>query len=590
MIQRSKKELNMLFWWGFLVGTLCFLIVFGTNTLDVTNDSWIFHCDIDVKQHYIGWISFRRSQWSFPLGMLYNLSYPATSSIVFTDSIPYIAIFFKLIRGVLPETFQYFGWFTLLSCALVGAYFAKLMGRFVWSKVVCLSFAVIAVLSFPMLERSFYHTSLMAQWIILMSFDMWFSQIAYENRVKSCVSWAFVALLCSGIHVYFVPMIFGIMCVSYLEKFISGKKIEALLDVVATSFLMCIMVAISLWALGAFSCKSTGEYWIGEFGSNLNCFINSLGKSLFLPKLDLVSIFQYEGAAYLGLGILILTAANCVMGICYILQKRGRIGEQIEKSKTEIFRLGLNCIRNHPRRFCLLFMCVAFSIAAVFPMVSVNGKIILNIKLSKTLLGILGIFRSNGRFIWPVLYIVILLMPALFEKLITCRKDGKNMQTRNLFVVIMISIVAIQLIDLSPYLAKRYTWSHTNYNKFVTEWERSGIDTNKYKHIVTFEKDVSFLMDAAYFTSRNDITLNNFYYARNVDDQINDAYSVYSRELDEKKPREDVVYAFDLESYGEFENSGLHFYKGERCIYGVKDCIADKMELTKKDIDDIKFY
>ena len=102
----GKKEEKILFLWGLFAGFLCFLLMFGVKVLDVTYDAWIFYGDIDLRQHYLGWCHFRTSDWHFPLGMIDSLSYPHSVSVIWTDAIPLFALFFKIFREILPETFQ----------------------------------------------------------------------------------------------------------------------------------------------------------------------------------------------------------------------------------------------------------------------------------------------------------------------------------------------------------------------------------------------------------------------------------------------------------------------------------------------------
>ncbi len=63
----------------------------------------------DPSQHYLGWEFYRRSDWFFPLGLTDQLAYPLKTSVIYTDSIPLFAVFFKLFRHILPAQFQYFG-------------------------------------------------------------------------------------------------------------------------------------------------------------------------------------------------------------------------------------------------------------------------------------------------------------------------------------------------------------------------------------------------------------------------------------------------------------------------------------------------
>ena len=50
-----------------------------------------------------------------------TIAAPDGTAISYTDSLPWVSIFFKLLRGMLPATFQWFGLYTLLCFALQGA-------------------------------------------------------------------------------------------------------------------------------------------------------------------------------------------------------------------------------------------------------------------------------------------------------------------------------------------------------------------------------------------------------------------------------------------------------------------------------------
>ena len=54
----KKREYLLLFLAGGMIGFLCFLFIYGWRILDVTYDAWIFHGDIDLRQHYVGSVSY----------------------------------------------------------------------------------------------------------------------------------------------------------------------------------------------------------------------------------------------------------------------------------------------------------------------------------------------------------------------------------------------------------------------------------------------------------------------------------------------------------------------------------------------------
>ena len=92
-----------------MIGMMVFIAVYGVAVLNPTYDDWLLGKG-DLTQHYLGWCFYRSSDWTFPIGLTNNLAYPSYTSIIFTDSIPVLAVFFKLFSFILPDTFQYLGW------------------------------------------------------------------------------------------------------------------------------------------------------------------------------------------------------------------------------------------------------------------------------------------------------------------------------------------------------------------------------------------------------------------------------------------------------------------------------------------------
>ena len=106
------------------MGILAFYIVVGPWALDPKSVLWLLHRD--PLQHYTGWVFFRHTPWLFPLGLNPNFGMDIGTSIVFSDSIPLFAIFFKAFTSVLSEPFQYFGYW-VLACFIFQAVFASML-------------------------------------------------------------------------------------------------------------------------------------------------------------------------------------------------------------------------------------------------------------------------------------------------------------------------------------------------------------------------------------------------------------------------------------------------------------------------------
>lgn len=116
---------------GALLGALVFLVLYGVRVLDPVCVDWILNNPSpDPSQHYLGWVFYRRSGWHLPyLGANYSAIYPYRTSILYTDSIPLLAVVCKLLGGVLPACFQYLGLWGLFCYAMQGGLAQALIAR-----------------------------------------------------------------------------------------------------------------------------------------------------------------------------------------------------------------------------------------------------------------------------------------------------------------------------------------------------------------------------------------------------------------------------------------------------------------------------
>ena len=207
------------------IGAAAFLLIYGTDALHVTFDGWILngYVEEDIIQHYAGWMAFRASDWSFPVGLAGSLGYPDGVVISFTDSIPLVSVFFKCLSGILPETFQFFGWYVLFCFMMQGICAGLLMELFTEKKWGIYGAVVLFVFSPILIERAFRHTALASQWLILAALYLYF-----HSRRSGKTPWGFWGLqvLCVGLHPYFVPMVCGVLAAWTLEHLLKGPGAE----------------------------------------------------------------------------------------------------------------------------------------------------------------------------------------------------------------------------------------------------------------------------------------------------------------------------------------------------------------------------
>ena len=532
-----------------LLGGIAFALIYGIKILNPLYTDWLLTGG-DPSQHYLGWEFFRRSDWYFPFGLTDQLAYPLKTSVIYTDSIPIFAVFFKLFRSILPRQFQYFGIWGLLCFVLQGYYAAKILGERSSSKTVILAGSVFFIVSPIMIFRMYYHTALAAHWLILLAIYFYSKhEKEYRDIFRPVMQWGILGILIGSIHLYFVPMCGAILLGYILCSIWKERKIRIRFIYPSISFSVGLFLTVYL--LGGFSSGAdTGTNNLGLFSFNLNAFLNPMSYSTLLKNTSLwnwpfYTQGQYEGFSYLGMGIILLCACGIVLMIKNIFRRR----------KPSVYQV------------MTVLMSIGLIVLAVSPTITWNDKLLLQLPYSSTIYKYWGIFGSCGRMAWPVVYFLMIFGITSIGNMKWKRKE--------ISCVVLILACLVQVVDLSGQLYKR----HENYSEKVvyqsplagTVWD-DIISSGEYKHVVwvTHNVDHDDVIQVAVYAMKNDMTMGNFYFARGID----------KRDITEEQLQntsEDCVYVFlksdDTFEYEIYENyeDVLHFYPcGDYMIGTVK--------------------
>lgn len=532
-----------------LLGGIAFVLIYGIKILNPLYTDWLLTGG-DPSQHYLGWEFFRRSDWYFPFGLTDQLAYPLKTSVIYTDSIPIFAVFFKLFRNILPQQFQYFGIWGLLCFVLQGYYAAKILGERSSSKTVILAGSVFFIVSPIMVFRMYYHTALAAHWLILLAIYFYSKhEKEYRDIFKPVMQWGILGILIGSIHLYFVPMCGAILLGYILCSIWKERKIRIRFFYPGISFSVGLFLTIYL--LGGFSSGAdTGTNNLGLFSFNLNAFLNPMSYSTLLKNTSLwnwpfYTQGQYEGFSYLGMGIILL----CVCGIVLMIKNICR------RKKPSVYQV------------MTVLMSVGLIALAASPTITWNDKLLLQLPYSSTIYKYWGIFGSCGRMAWPVVYFLMIFGITSIGNMKWKRKE--------ISCVILILACVVQVVDLSGQLYKR----HENYGEKVvyqsplagTVWD-DIISSGEYKHVVwvTHNVDHDDVIQVAVYAMKSDMTMGNFYFARGIDKR-----DIIEEQL--QNTSEDCVYVFlksdDTFEYEIYENyeDVLHFYPcGDYMIGTVK--------------------
>lgn len=378
-----------------LIGALAFLTLYGTVPLDVTNDAWLLngYDEPDIMQHYAGWLGYRLSPWRFPLGFTEKIAIGTGTIISYTDSIPWVAVFFRALRRFLPTTFQYFGLYGLLCFVLQGVSSYLLLEYFTKNRPYSLIGSILFCFSPIMIERMFRHTALASHWLILFSLLVYFRYRAQKQRY----TWAFFLLLESlaiGIHPYFLPLVASCSLLCVIEDLRHRRWLSIPAFLGQQAFVLLVGYILGAVGSGVKASRDGFGYWC----MNLNALVNprSCGGytwSRFLPVQE-QTLGNYDGFNYLGLGVLAALAVLAVLAAAWLLaggwRKRGAWGLWLK------------------RNLWLLLVAFGLSAFAVSNVVTLNGEVLFEYPLPEPILYLCGIFRASSRMFYLVYYLVFL--------------------------------------------------------------------------------------------------------------------------------------------------------------------------------------
>ena len=464
-----RADRNQAWFYSLVVGTAVFIYVTGGAIINPTNRDWLMFGD--AAQHYLGWEFFRHTplmQW--PIGANYPLGMELSSSIVFTDSIPIAAYIAKLFNPILPATFQYLGiWIWL--CFVLQAFFAQRFLKFFLSnKAHVYLGACFVVLSPPLIYRlvhaGYGHIALASHWLILASFCL------YLHPGRNDLRWSLLLALCWLIQAYFAPMVAVIWIASLVKRLYADRQGFALLRSVSTVVLTSFIV---MWASGYFMIGSNfnPDGWNYVFRWQPLSLVDSgtegsTGWSRLLLDRDQLP-GEGEAFSFLGVGVIflmtfsfaritlqcrrrkLLIALTTIAALTFLLFS---VVQSIPLPR--VFSMGtllailafssavlLSISRQSNSRRSYFPLIFAVCILAVYSMTNRVGfaqQTLFEYPLFPPFRQFTETFRTHGRSIWPVFYLLLLASIVVFTRL----KSSKTVS------IVLLSLLIVQLADSCP--------------------------------------------------------------------------------------------------------------------------------------------
>lgn len=560
----TKKDIRNLFLAGCVIGAVIFMICYGVKILDFTNDAWLL-AGGDLQQHYVGWKFFRASDWHFPLGMMDSLLYPDLMCVTFTDSIPLFALFFKVLSPILPETFQYFGLFGIITYMLMGGFSAVLIRKSTETKAICLIGSVFFVFSPYVFQRMYVHTALSANWLILMALGIWLYRPYFCTFKRKTIAWAVTLITASLIHIYYIPMVMIVMVFACFQDLLenNGWVKDILMGVIVVGADLIVLRCVG--SIGAQDGGAMSGDGLGQYSANLNTFWNSYNHS-FLIEQRLFIWRQDEGFGYLGLGMLILIPCVIIALIIYqiLLKCRSEKFKWIADSEDEVKILDSEkkyWFQRHSFPICTGIVCLITMFLAVEPEIAFGDRTLILIEWPEKIETLLAIFRANGRFVWLISNLIMLAVISAFAKHI-----------RKSIVLVLLSVTCvIQLADLSKFVVEKYKLTMDYPETAVmksSEWEDAAAGK---KHVVMLtyswmlQRNMhNTIYEMANFVVDHDMTMN-YYLAARVSNQLMDEKErdIIDRLENGDPALSDVLFILDS------KETGKHFNLNVTQINGI---------------------
>lgn len=376
-----------------------------------------------------GFEAWLTEPWRFPPAVTTRLTGQPVS-IVFTDSIPWLALLLKALG--LGRVFSPLGLFLLISYVLqplaMQALLRSLGVRSPWALA---AGGLLALLAPPWIARQFGHVALSAHWLLLFTLALCVSSARFGLTWRRAAAFAFLAALAAGVHAYHLPPIGAAFGAALLSELLQ-RRTGALARTAGAAVLVLASLGLSAWVLGYGVGRgvSGGSAALGFYSMNLLAPFAPQGSFLFGDRwagqwftapFDGTGAQTFEGYQFLGIGALGLL----VLGAAIALARPTRRGE-----------FGLWAARFGPLALAMLLLTAA----AAGPGAYLGTSLLYDLpKPTGTAAELIGLFRCYGRLFWMVGYLLVALAVAA-----TARLPGR------LAAPLLGVIVVLQAVDTSP--------------------------------------------------------------------------------------------------------------------------------------------
>jgi hypothetical protein len=384
----------------------------------------------DMAAMTAAWEAFARQPWHWPLTTVRGLM-DKPVSLVFTDSIPWLALLLKATG--LSGVFTPIGLFLFLSYPLQAwSMIALLRALGVTDRWTLLLGALLSLVFPAWIARQFGHIALAGHWIVLLALALSTASAREGLSWKRAGGFAALAALAAGVHAYHLVPIAACFGAAVLAEVLQGRS-GARLRSAGAMAVVSAALAVALWlldykdglgltggaaALGLYSMNLVGPVWPQASALAGQAWDGNW----FTGVMDGSGGQAFEGFQYLGAGVLALVVAMAAFHLTLVVRRRGFApGFWVRWTPLILAMLTLTL-------WAVGWSAYAFK-THLYDLPKPSGDLAEKI----------GGLRAHGRFFWAAGYLLLALAVAWTSRL--PRRTG---------LALLVAALALQAIDTSP--------------------------------------------------------------------------------------------------------------------------------------------
>ncbi len=400
---------------AFVTGITLAFYIFPSDMLLDRWEWWEKTRNADAVESVLGYIYFAKDSWRWPITATALPDLPEGGNIVYTDSIPIVALIGKIIYNVTGMLPLYLGRWATLAYGMQ-AFLGWLIFRQLGLRPLTALVPALLVLMTPAFIFRISHFTLTAHWIILAAILFYIRAVTVAGRKEMCAE-----AVAIGSVVAIHPYLFAMAASVFLAAVGEAARRRRILwrEGLGVATLMAATFGAWAFVLGIIGQEGNlGAAGFGYYSMNLASPVTPQISSIpgfhgFLDKTG----GQYEGFNYLGGGALL-----CIIGML-----------------TFRFRAVTNTISDHPG---LAVVLTGLTIFAASSKLYIGAWYIGDIGYENlpVLSTLTSVFRSSGRFFWPVGYFAVIAAVSALAKTVPAR----------IAVPAMAAAVVIQWVDIYP--------------------------------------------------------------------------------------------------------------------------------------------